>query len=396
MKIAFKLVGGNSWYGGISYIRGFIFSLRFVNNKDLSLSLLVSSVSSDKKDVPLVLSKEVDEIIILPQPTKRWFTPWRVNQMLKKMFPINHNEERILKRHNVDIVFRSICDYGYSDIPTLSWIPDFQHIYFPEMFNDEERNGRDECFLKTAKVSTRVILMSESVKNDFEKFAPKYAYKARVLKTVSPIPETVYETDLNKIIKLYNLPEKFIYLPNQFWKHKNHEIVFDAIKILKDRSIQVLLTCTGFPGEYRHTGYFASLFQKISELGIRNHVIYLGMIPYEHVLLLIRQSICVLNPSLFEGFGLAVSEAKSLGKKVLLSDIPAHREQQHPKAMFFNPVDVDDLAEMLKNIWLNTSPGPDTQFEFEMRQNASKNFRLCGESFLSIIHELKNYNNRNS
>lgn len=385
MKIAFQLIGNEMWYGGISYIRGFLYSLRFVNNNGLSLSLLVPS---EKKDIPFVLSREVDEIITLPQPKKKRIISWRFNQIIKRVFTKNQKEELILRKHNIDVVFRSISDYDYAKIPTLSWIPDFQHIYFPEMFTDEERKERDEGFLKTAKLSTRVILMSESVKNDFDKFAPEYTHKARVLKTVISIPESVYETDSNKILKLYNLPEKFIYLPNQFWKHKNHELVFNALKILKDRGIQVSLVCTGFPGDYRHTGYFAGLFQKLSEWDIRNQVIYLGMVPYEHVFLLMRQSVCVLNPSLFEGFGLAIDEARSIGKQVILSDIPAHREQNPPKAVFFNPYDAEGLAEKISKVWNATKPGPDIELEFEARKSLSERLHNSAESFLSVVKEV--------
>lgn len=385
MKIAFQIIGNDAWYGGISYIRGFLYSLRSVNNNDLSLSLLVPF---DRKDVPLALSNEVDEIINLPQPKKRMIMPWRFSQILKKVFTKNLEEERILKRHNVNVVFRSVGDYRYADIPILSWIPDFQHIHFPEMFTDEERKKRDEVFFKISKLSTRVILMSESVKNDFEKFVPEYAHKARVLKNVTLIPEEVYKTDLNKIIRLYNLPEKFIYLPNQFWKHKNHELVFNAIKILKDRGLQITLVCTGFPGDYRHTGYFAGLFQKLSEWGIRNQIIYLGMIPHDHVLLLMRQSICVINPSFFEGWGIAVDEACSIGKHVLLSDIQAHREQDPPKVTFFDPNDSNALAEKLKIIWQENALGPDLKLEADAMRNLPKRLNLCAESFMSAINDL--------
>ena len=45
---------------------------------------------------------------------------------------------------------------------------------------------------------------------------------------------------------------------------------------------------------------------------------------------LIRQSLCVLNPSLFEGLGLSVAESKSIGKRVLAADLPPLREQAAP------------------------------------------------------------------
>ena len=37
---------------------------------------------------------------------------------------------------------------------------------------------------------------------------------------------------------------KYFYLPNQFWKHKNHLIVFKALKILKEKDVEVTLVCS--------------------------------------------------------------------------------------------------------------------------------------------------------
>jgi glycosyltransferase involved in cell wall biosynthesis len=100
-----------------------------------------------------------------------------------------------------------------------------------------------------------------------------------------------------------------------------------------------------------------------------------------------RQSICVLNPSLFEGCGYTAEEARSVGKQVLLSDIPPHREQNPPKATFFDPNDCDNLAEKLDPIWRETKPGPDTDLESEARHDLPKRLRAYGEAFISVAQE---------
>jgi len=146
------------------------------------------------------------------------------------------------------------------------------------MFSASERGQRDSIFLRTAKISNRVILMSQSVKKDFETFAPQYAGKARVLQGVSQIPEPIYNADLKSVISLYHLPEKFVYMPNQFWKHKNHEMAFRAVKILKDKGEKVFVVCSGTP-EIIPPRLLCGLLQKISSWGIRDQVALLGMIP---------------------------------------------------------------------------------------------------------------------
>jgi glycosyltransferase involved in cell wall biosynthesis len=45
-----------------------------------------------------------------------------------------------------------------------------------------------------------------------------------------------------------------------------------------------------------------------------------------------------------------VEEAKSLGKFVVVSDIPVHREQAPARGMFFDPSDPNSLANILLDI----------------------------------------------
>jgi len=49
-----------------------------------------------------------------------------------------------------------------------------------------------------------------------------------------------------------------------------------------------------------------------------------------------------LNPSRFEGFGMSVAESKSLGKRVLASDLGLLREQAAPGAVYFDPADAGE------------------------------------------------------
>jgi glycosyltransferase involved in cell wall biosynthesis len=384
MRIAFEIAGGDTWQAGISYIKAFIYALKHTYGDDVVLYFLVSGT-----DIPEDIHKAEGKVLEIA-PYRQWSIPWVTEQAIKRFFAYDLRRTRVLKRHEIDIVFGFILLSRYGSIPTLSWIPDFQHIHLPEMFSSSERHQRDSIFLRTAKISSRIILMSHSVKKDFVTFAPQYVAKTRVLQGVSRIPESAYEADLKSVLNLYHLPEKFVYIPNQFWKHKNHEMAFLAVKILKDRGEKVFVVCSGYPGDYRHPSYFADLLQKISIWGIRDQVALLGMIPRNHMFILMRQAICVLNPSLFEGFGLTVDEARSLGKRVLVSDIAAHQEQDPPKATYFDPYNPEDLAEKLGMIWRDVESGPDVELEFATRRSIVGRIQACAESFMSVVSEVIN------
>jgi len=85
---------------------------------------------------------------------------------------------------------------------------------------------------------------------------------------------------------------------------------------------------------------------------------------------------------------MTVDEARSVGKQALLSDIPAHREQNPPQAVFFEPRDCEDLAIKLKHIWHQKSPGPDMELEMQARQSLPERRRKYAESFMSVVHEV--------
>ncbi len=386
LRIGFQMMGGDDWRAGISLLRNQLHAIKETYGSQVVLYLLESS---DHGPTKYANSIPTDGRIVLHDP-KRWSAPWFVNVGGRYLLSAPHGEllmRRVRKQYGINVVCGTLLEYRpqWLGIPTLSWLPDFQHIHMPDMFGEQERLYRDRAFLLAAKRATRVLVFSEAVKNDFQSFAPELAHKVRALHPVSYIPEEVYDQDPSSVLNLYHIPERFVYLPNQFWKHKNHQVVFRAVEALKRRGMDILVVLDGYPMDNRHPSYFADLWAEVSKLNIRDRIIYLGMVPHDHVLMLMRQSVCVLNPSLFEGWGMSVEEARSLGKRTLLSDIPAHREQKVPEAVFFDPIDHEDLASKLAEIWRDAPPGPDLKLEQDAKQSLKQRIETNAKSFITIV-----------
>jgi glycosyltransferase involved in cell wall biosynthesis len=384
INIAFGIMGGESWTFGTVYLNDLIKSLKQYGPKNYNFFIFVPHSYTEKlpdvgNDVKIIWSDEVEKKASRNPISIGYHSI--INRIFKK------KSIRNLKKHNIDILFSQLIDYPIKNVKTLSWLPDFQHIPFPEMFSNHECQERNKIFKNAAKYSSRVILISEAAKRDFQAFAPEYLNKVRVYPPISLIDPTIYDIPLSSIVNRYDLPEKYIFLPNQFWKHKNHSIVFKAIKILKERGVKVYFVCAGNACDYRHLAYFSILNRKISECKLRDQIIYIGIIPRTDVLLLMRQSVCLINPSLFEGFGFTVDEARTLGKKIIASDIPPHREQDPPEAIYFNPCDAEELADKIGRIWLKTPAGPDYKLEMNARNDYSGRMRENIKIFTSIIEE---------
>lgn len=382
IKIAFQVKAHAGWTAGNVYLETLFQALKETTADELSIGVL-----GRNGDIPENSSflKLADEIIRF-EPIERWTRSWVVHNLGSRLFQRNLLDDHFLKQHRVDVVAFGEAPEG-SRIPSLGWIPDFQHLNFPEFFSTEEQEHRNHVFSRLIEKSTRVILISESAKGDFETFAPDFAGKARVLTPITSIPPAVFETDARATCDSYNLPEKFFYLPNQFWKHKNHLTAFQAVRILKQKGIPVTLVCSGNSGDYRNATFFSELLLEISRLDIRDQVALLGLVPRDHVFQLIRRSICVLNPSLFEGYGMTVDETRSLSKPMILSDIPAHREQQS-SGIFFEPLNSEELAEKMEHIWNEGTPGPNFEGEAEYRRELPERKRKYAGSFMSIVREV--------
>jgi glycosyltransferase involved in cell wall biosynthesis len=113
----------------------------------------------------------------------------------------------------------------------------------------------------------------------------------------------------------------------------------------------MLVVSTGSPDDYRNPDHYRSLCARVTELGIDDAFVRLGVVPYRDLLALMRHALAIINPSLFEGWSTTVEEARALGKRVLLSDIPTHREQSPAHAVFFDPRDPAGLAGLMGGTW---------------------------------------------
>jgi len=157
------------------------------------------------------------------------------------------------------------------------------------------------------------MLSSESALRDCKAFYPKVAGRASVFRFASLPSTELLSADPGEMTKQYNLPERFFFLPNQFWRHKNHQVVLDALAILTSRGKDVVIAASGSKDDPREPDYFDSVMRQIAERNLSRNFRYLGMIPLSHVYALLRVSAALINPSHFEGWSTTVEEAKSFG-----------------------------------------------------------------------------------
>lgn len=273
---------------------------------------------------------------------------------------------RTAREHGLSVLLPLVgLDGPLKGVRTVGWIPDFQHVHLPHYFSPAERGGRDRSFRRLIESADRILLSSRSVRDDFLAFAPAHAAKARVVSFPSLYAFDPPSGDPHQTRRKFHLPEKFALVANQFWNHKNHETVVDAIGQLRRDGLAVPVVMTGLPADFRdpENQLISRLLQSIACAGLAGQVIVLGLISETELRDLMRVAAVVIQPSRFEGWSTVVQNAKALGRPLICSDIPVHREQA-PDALGFFPCDEPGrLAELLRGHWPSLAPGPDAEAE---------------------------------
>jgi glycosyltransferase involved in cell wall biosynthesis len=218
----------------------------------------------------------------------------------------------------------------------------------PEFFSAAEIAARNRGYRRIVRQCRTVLLSSFEAQKDLATFDSSAVAKSEVLNFAAGAFAS-YRSDmpLTELRTKYGIAPQYFLLPNQFWAHKNHRVVIDAIAEMTRRGSAAEVVCTGSTHDRRQPRYFAELMQYAERKGVLSSFRVLGQIPYVDLVALMRGARAIINPSMFEGWSTSVEEAKALGVPVILSDIPVHREQNPDRATYFRPADSDELAEAL-------------------------------------------------
>jgi len=291
-----------------------------------------------------------------------------------------------LKQQGIDFAF-PVHNTGLGTIRTADCIFDFQHKYLPTLFSAIDKRERDLSFARIIKYADKVVVSSETSRADLNKFFPGHDQAVRVLPfTTFPKDEWIAE-DPRRVLDLYNLPSRFFHLSNQFWVHKNHSVVFHALKKMLDRGLEANLVCTGSLIDYRNSSYMDELLSYLHQNGMHPRVRLMGLMPRLDQLQVMRCALAVLQPSLFEGWSTVLEDARTFGKQTLCSSLPVHREQNLPEARFFAPDNPEELAGLMTQVWQSDRPGFEAGHEAEAFAKARERALDFAQKFHAIAAE---------
>lgn len=332
--ILINAFGSSEWIGGLYYRKNIAFELLQNNYIQENYKVIVYCTKKNK-----ALFKNVHNLHVVSAPSE--------SNAIQKLF-----KGLYILMFNVKYEFPVYREHIYKRVVSINWIPDFQHRYYPELFTPDENQSREEKYSSYSQTIMPMVLSSNVCLTDYSKFYSPHNSSVRVVPFVSYIEDVVLSLEPQKeldILHKYGIQTKYVVVMNQFWQHKNHIVVFEAMIefFSRDPNNDLLFVFTGRMEDYRNPEYIKKLEELSANPIVSSHIKILGFIDRIEQVALMKNAAFIIQPSLFEGWGTVVEDAKVLDKTILLSDIPVHREQMNEKCILFDPHDPIALAELI-------------------------------------------------
>ena len=215
---------------------------------------------------------------------------------------------------------------------------------FPEVRENFQFQSREFTYSNTLSRALFVLCDSETL---CDRVSKRYGVDKERLVAMpfspGPLIGSLHSESKETVLEHYGLEQGYYFYPAQFWAHKNHVRVLQALALLNEKNITAVVVFSGGDkGTMSHVKATAEKF------GVDAQVKFLGFVPTEHVRGLYEGCQAVVMPSYFGPTNLPPLEAWEL-KKPLLYSAPFN-DQSGPAALYFDPDSAVELARAMEDV----------------------------------------------
>ena len=253
--------------------------------------------------------------------------------------------DKIAQKEKIDMFYFAAPIFAPTSLPYIFTVWDLGHRTtpcFPEV--NDDWGYREKMYKKMLPRATYILTANNTGKNEINRF---YLVDENRIKIV-PFPITYFCYEKEKKPSFINNDDNFFFYPAQFWSHKNHIVIIEALLILRDKyELHPTIYFTG-----SDKGNLSYIKKKIDEYHLENQVYLTGFIEDDELVYMYKHSRALVYASLMGPNNLPPQEALYLGCPIVLSNIPGHREQMGDLAIYFDGYNPEDLAEKMKMCFL--------------------------------------------
>ncbi|MDD4027176.1 MAG: glycosyltransferase family 1 protein [Candidatus Shapirobacteria bacterium] len=232
---------------------------------------------------------------------------------------------------------------------TITTVHDLTPFLSPQWHHQKVITAHKNKMKLAAKNCSKFICVSQSTKNDLLKLFPKIdpkkieiTYEAAEEKygQFIKLSKESQQKKKEKIKKQYGL-DKFILAQGTREPRKNLKRLIDAFVIFKKEN-PTNHTELAIAGKY---GWGEDVD------GIKNpSVKILGFIPEKDMVALHASALCLVYPSLYEGFGLPLVKSLKVGTPIITSNISSMPEVTDKASLLVDPNSTEELVKALTKI----------------------------------------------
>ena len=242
-----------------------------------------------------------------------------------------------------------------SGLPTLGTVHDLMHRYepsFPEVSEEGEFERREFHFRETCRWSRGVLVDSEVGKQQLRESYAIAEDRVFVLPYIAPpYIRASAPTDDATLDSRYDLPEKFFFYPAQFYRHKNHRALIEAVALMKEGQPDVRVVLVGA----RERNGYEEVRALVDATGLTDNVMFRGYVPDSDMPGFYRRARALVMPTFFGPTNIPPLEAFALGCPVATSRIYGVPAQLGDAALLFDPNSVEELHDCLVRLWRDDS-----------------------------------------
>ena len=270
----------------------------------------------------------------------------------RKIYSLFHPIARELVRHNCDLwIFPSTEAWAYQiPVPALVTIYDLMHRYesrFPEISANGVYEWREKHYSKICKWAKGILVDSDIGKSQVIESYDSDPNKIHILPYIPAM--YIYDKETPEgFDRRYSNLGKYLFYPAQFWEHKNHKGLVQAVNILKEKYADLKLIFVGS----KKNGY-QSTYDMVMQLNLLENIRFLGYVPDNDIPELYRRARGMIMPSFLGPTNIPPLEANAVGCPLAVSRVYAMPAQLGDAAIYFDPSSIEEIAGAIEDIWLN-------------------------------------------
>lgn len=272
--------------------------------------------------------------------------PYGVYRRIWNFIPISYNS---IFKENVDIThfFNYIVPPKVKGKVILS-LYDMAYLKFPETLDPKNLKRILAGIDYSIRRSDHIITISENSKKEILEHFNIPQNKISIVSPATSIPENIIFTD--EIYSKFNIiNDEFILYMGNLEPRKNIPRLIQAFYELKTKyNFSKKLVITG-----AKSWLYESIFETVRNLNLQEDIIFTGFVSEKEKFSLYKATSLFVYPSLYEGFGIPILEAMSVGTPVVCSNTSSMPEVGGEAAFYINPLDVNDIANGINTVLSN-------------------------------------------